>query len=100
MDETEFKIIRNSLVVRIFVSFLFSVGCITLSHYDCFALGVAPSAILAFAFAFGIGAKFFPDSSGILTVRFKNYLRSQKGLPLLSEDDAPLGKYFEDFRRG
>ncbi len=73
---------------------------VVLSVAQFIPFGFVPAALVGLAFGYGAGGKFFPDSGAMFGRRFRNYRRLKNGLPPLDSDEAPAGRYIEEFRRG
>lgn len=100
MKQSEYRAIIRSLFGRILLAVGLAVLGVILSMAGKIPFGMVPTAIVGLACGYGIGGKFFPDSSSIMSRRFRNYRRVQKGLEPLDLDDEIIGSQFDDYRRG
>ena len=100
MDDAEYRLVLRSQIMRSLFAVAIGIGGGAVAAVRMLPLGIVPTALIALAFGYGIGGKFFPDSGGVLRRRFRNYRRAKKGLPLLAEDEVPIVGYFDEYRKG
>ena len=100
MERREYRTILYSQVGRILLALLAGGGGVALSLTKISPFGAAPSGLLGLALAYGIGGKIFPDSAAVLSLRFRNYRRAQRGKPPIGAEEEIVGSNIDEFRKG
>jgi hypothetical protein len=100
MEREEYSVVSRSMLFRVIAS-ITPAAAVTMFGSDSGSmLGILPTFFLVFIFFFISTVKLFPSSGAWMNRRFRNYKRTQSGLPSLESPDGPEERFLDDYRRG